>query len=132
MSITLGTISFGTNIHGTPVVSPWEYDISLQHFPGVYGETEFRGKWRGREITIPYHLYGYGTLVLLLADVVEMSSAIGTTGTLNINLGGGDSSSFTEVTFRGFFPEENPWKDGSGVNGWNQRGMLHFRQNGQE
>jgi hypothetical protein len=39
-----------------------------------------------------------------------------------------DGLEFLNVIFNGFEPEEDPWYDGSGVNGWQVKGMMKFRQ----
>lgn len=129
MTITLGAFSFGSgNIHGTPNLAPWDYSDTAQTFHGLLGETHLIGEAHGRDITIPFELTGYSTLTLLLSAVGTMADEYGTTGTLTIDLGGGDAPTLTNCIFNGFTPSEDPWKDGSGVNGWQQRGTLRFRQ----
>ena len=128
MTITHNGTSYGTHLHGTAHVGPWERSESVQIFPGVVGAYTLQGKKHHRMITIPFHLTGYATHVLLLSGVVEFGTLQGVSGSLVVDLGGGDSSTFTLCTFLGFEPSEDPWKDGSGVNGWQQQGMLKFRQ----
>lgn len=131
MTISIGSTSFGANIHGTPSVPPWEYDRTLQSFFGITGELMMLGAAKGRQITIMLQLTGYSSHYLLQTAVAEMAALLGAFGTLEVDLGGGDVSTFPLCTFEGFFPEEDPWRDGSGANGWQQRGQLRFRQAGQ-
>lgn len=130
MSITLNSYTFESpGIHGTPIVKPWEVGKVVQRFFGVTGEQQLTGARHAKEITITVHYYGYATLVLINADIATISGYQETlTGTLTIDLGGGDSSSYTNCIFQGYEPDEQPWLDGSGVNGWQQRGTLRFKQ----
>lgn len=130
MTVTLNT-SFGSHIHGTPNVSAWEFPVSRQVFFGTLGEYALYGKASGRWILIPWHMTGYTTLANLQAALNTLAGRLAETGTLTVDLGGGDSTAFNTCTFEGFEPDENPWKDGSGVNGWQVRGNLRFRQKGQ-
>jgi hypothetical protein len=127
MTITFGSFSFGSHIHGTPNVSPWDYSDTVQTFHGLRGETHLIGDSHGRDIVIPFELTGLSSLTNLLAAVEAMASEIGESGTLIIDLGGGDAPGYTPCIFNGFTPSEDPWRDGSGVNGWQQRGTLKFR-----
>jgi hypothetical protein len=54
---------------------------------------------------------------------VTLNDEINAAGTLDV-----DGLEFLNVIFNGFTPEEDPWYDGSGVNGWNCKGILSFRQ----
>lgn len=128
MSLTLTGIDFGTYIHGTMNVPPWEFSVARQRVFGVAGEQTLYGQAHARNITIPYHLYGYSTHAALQLQIGSLSTEATTSGTLVVDLGGGDSYSFTNVSFEGFEPSEEPWKDGAGVNGWQVRGTLKFRQ----
>jgi hypothetical protein len=130
MAITHAGTSFGSHIHGTPRVEPWEFDETRQHFFGLIGEYKILGKVKGREIAIPFHLTGYATHLLLQTGIQEFAILQGTTGTLSVEIGS-STSTYDDTTFYGFFPIEDPWLDGSGVNGWQQRGNLKFRQKGQ-
>lgn len=130
MSLTLGAYDLeAPSIHGTPVVRPWEVSRTAQRFFGLTGEQQLTGSRHVKEITIPVHYTGYATMVLLLADLTTLATyQESDAATLTIDLGGGDSSSFTNCIFTGFSPDESPWKDGAGVNGWQVRGTLSFRQ----
>jgi hypothetical protein len=109
-------------------VAPWERSEFVQRFPGVIGEYTLQGQKHSRTIAIPFELTGYSTHVTLQAAVHELGGYQGETGTLTYDLGGGDSASWTQVIFLGFDTSEDPWKDGSGVSGWHQKGTLKFRQ----
>lgn len=128
MSITLGATSFGNHIHGTAQVPPWERSESIQRFPGVTGAQVLQGAKHDRIISIPFQLTGYASHLLLQTGISDLSVLQGSTGSLTVDLGGGDSVTFTQCIFVGFEPSEDPWKDGSGVNGWQQKGTLRFRQ----
>ena len=128
MTITIGTFNFGTHLHGTPVVPPWEFSVGTQRFAGVIGEQLLFGSLHGRIVEIDFELYGFATQQLLQVAVALMAAAIGTSGTLTVTLSGSDITTLTLCVFYGFQPAEAPWLDGSGVNGWQQRGTLIFRQ----
>ena len=129
MTITIGAFSFGNYLHGTPVVPTWEFSRGIQRSPGVVGEQHLFGSVHGRQIVIPdFELYNIATHVLLQTQVALMSAAVGSNGDLVIDLGGGDAVTFTLCVFDNAEPLEPPWRDGSGVNGWQQKFNLHFRQ----
>jgi len=130
MTITLDSYTFeDPGIHGTPIVPQWEVGKTIQRFFGVVGQYQLTGVRHAHEITIDVHFYNYATMALLLADIATIGTKQETlTGTLTVDLGGGDSSSYTNCIFTGYEPDEPPWKDGSGQNGWQQRGKLRFRQ----
>lgn len=128
MTITFSTIPLNSEIHGTPRVPPWTFQRVTQTFFGVPGEVQLLGAAESREIVISYTMTGHATQLNLQAGIAQFALALGLTGDLEINLGGGDVTEFVDCTFDGFFPEEDPWYDGSGVNGWQCRGTLRFRQ----
>ncbi len=128
MTITFNGVPFNSTLHGTPVVPPWEFQRSSQTFFGVPGEYQLLGAANFRNITIKYEMTGHATHLNLQAGIAQFAIILGFTGTLEVDLGGIDVSSFDNCTFDGFFPEEPPWYDGSGVNGWQCRGELRFRQ----
>lgn len=115
-------------IHGIPQVGPWEVGKAIKRFFGVAGEYQLTGSAHSRSIVIPVHYTGLASLQALLADVTAVSEYQETIGTFTVDLGGGDSSSFDLCKFLGLELDEDPWKDGSGVNGWQVRGKLSFRQ----
>ena len=130
MTVSLAS-TFGSYLHGTPIVPPWEFAVNRQVYYGTLGELSMYSKVHGRNITIPFHLHGFATHVLLQTEIASITSRMGETGTLTVDLGGGDSSTYPYCTFEGMDQEENPWLDASGTNGWQVRGTLKFRQRGQ-
>lgn len=129
MSVSIGGTTFTTSsIHGTPIIPPWRFQRSAQGFFGVVGEYHVLGQLNAREIVLDFELTGYATLAAINSASTSINAGIGTSGTLSIDVGGGDVSSLTLCTFDGWEPSEAPWKDGSGVNGWQQKGKLHFTQ----
>ena len=128
MTISIASYTFGSTLHGTPVVPPWDFTRVSQKFFGVVGEQNLYGKFNSRYIMIPYTLIGHASHLLLQTEIASIVVQIGTAGSLVFNLGGGDSTTFTQCIFEGFEPSENPWRDGSGVNGWQVTGQLKFRQ----
>jgi len=128
MTITLGTIPFDSTIHETPNVPMWEYQRIRQTFFGVAGEVVFLGAAEGRDITIVYTMTGHSSHDDLQDGIAQFNLALGESGDLIIDLGGGDTTTYTNCIFYGFEPQETPWLDGSGVNGWQCKGTLRFRQ----
>lgn len=127
MTITMTTLTTGTNLHGTMQVGPWEYARATQSFFGTVGEYYLFGGARSREISAWLQFTGYASHALLQAALATLQSNIAKTGTVTLTIGA-DSTTFTNSTFEGFTPEEDPWLDGSGINGWNLRGRLKWRQ----
>lgn len=128
MSISIASTTFASTYYGTPHAPEFDFSRSSQVFFGLAGEYNLYGQAHSRTITIPYYLTGFSTQLALQQARAVLTVAVGTYGTLTYDLGGGDSTPFTFCTFEGFQPSENPWKDGSGTNGWNQAGTLIFRQ----
>ena len=128
MSISIGSFNFSSTIHGTPVVPPWEFTVSEQKWFALNGAYELLGSANARTIKISYEFTGNASHTALQSALATLSAAIGTIGTLVVDLGGGDSVSFTHCTFYGFQPSGQPMLDGSGVNGWEMQGELIFRQ----
>lgn len=128
MTITHNGTTFASTLHGTPVVPPWEFQRSIQRFFGVAGEYQLLGAANARQITIEYEMSGHPSHFDLQTGIAEFADFLGTVGTLVVTLPSSDFVTFTNCTFDGFFPNEAPWYDGSGVNGWQCRGQLRFRQ----
>ena len=127
MTISMTTLTTGSNLHGTMQVGPWEYARATQSFFGTIGEYHLLGGARGRELSAWLQFTGYGSHSLLQSAVSTLQQNIGEAGTVTMTIGA-NSVTFTNCTFEGFTPEEDPWLDGSGVNGWNLRGRLKWRQ----
>jgi len=116
-------INTGTHLHGSIKPGPYDAARVTQRWFGAVGEVIFTGKLSGRELTCWLQLTGYASHGLLHAGIVVLNDEINTSGTLDV-----DGLEFLNVVFNGFTPEEDPWLDGSGVNGWNCKGTLSFRQ----
>lgn len=123
MTITLGSIDTGTHPHGS--INAGSYDASrvTQRWFGVNGEMTLTGKLHGRDLSCWLILTGYASHALLHAGLATLNGYINTSGTLTVN-----SLEFLNVIFLGFEPEEDPWEDASGVNGWQVKGVMRFRQ----
>lgn len=127
MSITFGALSTGSHLHGSINAGPWEYAKSVQSFFGVTGEIHLNGGLRGRELTCWLLLSGYSTHALLHAGILTLQGYTSQAGSVVWTVGA-DTITYANCVFEGFTPEEPPWLDGSGVNGWTVLGNLKFRQ----
>lgn len=127
MTISMVSLTTGSNLHGTIQQGPWEYARASQAFFGTVGEYLLLGGARGRELSAWVQFVGYTSHSNLQAAIATLQSNIGEAGTLTVTIGS-NSTTFTNCVFEGMTPEEDPWLDGSGVNGWNLRGRLKWRQ----
>ena len=127
MTITLGSMSTGSALHGSIKAGAWDYARSIQTFFGLQGEYHLIGQQHGRELTAWCIPSGYAGHEELHNAIEALNAYIGIYGTLVWDVGS-DEKSFTNVVFNGFEPDEDPWLDGSGINGWQVRGTLRFRQ----
>lgn len=127
MTITCGTLNTGSELHGTIKPTAWSFSRSIQTYFGVTGAYRIHGRLHERELTCWLHPTGYATHALLQAAIESVNGAIGTSGTMTWTVGA-DSKTFTLCTFEGLELDEDPWLDGSGVNGWQAKGTLRFRQ----
>lgn len=127
MSIVLGALTTGTHLHGTVKPSAWDYTRNVQSFFGLTGEFHLQGRLHGRELTAWLIVRGYATHVLLQDEIEAINAYSGLSGTM-IWTSNTDIKNFTNCVFNGFEPDEEPWYDGSGVNGWQVLGQLKFRQ----
>jgi len=116
-------INTGSHLHGSVKPGPYDYARTTQRWFGTTGEMTFTGGMSGRELTCWLWLTGYASHGLLHAGIVTLSDATNKSGTLDVS-----GLEFLNVIFDGFTPDEDPWLDGSGVNGWQIKGMLKFRQ----
>jgi len=123
MTITIGALDTGTHPHGS--IKAGQYDAArvTQRWFGVNGEMTLTGGISGRELSCWLILTGYASHGLLHAGLANLQGLANTSGTLDV-----DGLEFLNVIFLGFEPEEDPWYDGSGVNGWQVKGMMRFRQ----
>lgn len=127
MSIVLGAVDTGTSLHGSIKVSSWDYSRTVQTFFGVTGEFHLQGRLHGRDLAAWYLPSGYATHALLHDAIETMNALSGTSGSM-VWTSGVDVKTFTNCVFNGFELDEDPWYDGSGVNGWLVQGQLRFRQ----
>lgn len=127
MTITCGTFTSGSELHGSIKVTPWDFSRNVQSFFGLTGEFHLHGRLHGRDLSAWILPRGYATHALLHTAIESVNGAIGTTGTLTWSVGG-DSKMFANCVFNGLDLDEDPWYDGSGVNGWQVLGQLRFRQ----
>ena len=127
MTIILGAVNTGTNLHGSINAGPYVYDQKVQHFFGVEGEYHLLGKLHGRDLSCWLMLYGFATHKLVQAGVAALNNLILENGTLKVTIAT-STFEFNDTVFLGFTPEEDPWYDGAGVNGWHVKGTMKFRQ----
>lgn len=114
-------------MHGSMRVGPWERSVSSQRFFGLVGEYRIQGGFHARELSTWVHPQGYATRSDLEAGMDSVNYYIGLTGTMSITIDG-NTTSFLNCEFEGVEMEEEPWLDGSGVNGWQVRCQMKFRQ----
>ena len=127
MTITQGAWNTGSLLHGTIKPTQWDYSRTVHSFFGVTGELHLQGRLHGRELSAWLLLSGYATH-MALHDAIETLNANSGTYDAVVWTVGGDSKTFTNCVFNGFEPDEEPWYDGSGVNGHIVLGHLKFRQ----
>lgn len=123
MTITLGDIDTGTHPHGSIKAGPYDYARATQRWFGVSGEYTMTGQLSGRDLSCWLLLTGYNSHGELHAGLANLQGLANTSGTLDV-----DGLEFLNVIFNGFELEEDPWLDGSGVNGWQVKGTMKFRQ----
>jgi hypothetical protein len=127
MTIAMATMTTGSNLHGTILPQPWNESRSIQTWFGLAGEYHLFGRLHGREFAAWMQFVGYTSHNLIQAAIETMNAQIGEFGTVTYTVGT-DIKTFGNSIFMGFTPEEDPWLDGSGINGWNCRGKLTWRQ----
>lgn len=127
MTITLGAINTGTHLHGSIKSEVWDVDRQRESFFGVEGEFYLLGAGKGRELSTWLLLYGFSTHALCHTGIDALNALINVNGTMTWTVGA-DVKTFTNTIFTGFVPDEDPWLDGSGINGWQVKGTMKFRQ----
>ena len=127
MTISMTTMTTGSNLHGPMKPGTVDFARSVQSFFGVVGEYHLMGKLRGRELTAWMQLTGYASHNAIQGALETIATWIGESGTTTWVVGA-DSKTFANTIFEGFTAEEEPWLDGSGNFGWNCRGELRWRQ----
>ncbi len=127
MSLVLGSFNTASMLHGSIHATPYEMSRSVSTFFGVTGEYHLLGKLKGRTLTAMLHPSGYASQDALQVDIASMNELIGETGSL-VSTVGADVVTYLNCIFEGFEMDEDPWKDGSGTNGWQVSGKVRFRQ----
>ena len=128
MSVTHAGTSLGLTLHGTPQPGQWQSPLVRQTWFGVRGEATLIGAQHGRQIKLMAHLSGYATLNAVLTKINALQALRGSFGSLVIDLGGGDITTYTLTLLETVKSTETPWLDGSGVNGWQCDIELIWRQ----
>lgn len=127
MSIVLGALDTGAALHGSIRATSWDYTRNVQSFFGVTGEFHLQGRLHGRDLVAWCLATGFSTHALLHDAIETINALSGTSGTMTWT-SAADIKTFTNCVFNGFDLDEDPWFDGSGVNGWQVLGQLRFRQ----
>lgn len=127
MSIVLGLVTTGGALHGSIRSTPWSFTETVQTWFGVEGAAIIQGRKHIRSLEAWVLPRSYATHTLLHQDIRVMNDLIGTTGTLVWTVGA-DITQYNDCVFDGFQETEEPWYDGSGVNGWQVLGTMKFRQ----
>ncbi len=128
MSVTFANSNLGLTIYDPPQPGQWDTPLARKSWFGVGGEATLVGKAKGRPVTMTAHLRGYASLNAVETAINSLQNLRGTFGSLVVDLGGGDATTYTLCTFESCTPTEMPWLDGSGVNGWQCGIRLEWRQ----
>ena len=128
MSITHASNDFGLTVHGIPQPGQWDAALSRHSWFGVVGELTLVGKNHGRTLELQAHLTGFASMSAILTQLNTLQTYRGNFGDLVVDIGGGDSTTYTKCTLESVEPTEVPWLDASGVNGWNCSIKLMWRQ----
>jgi len=123
----MGSLSTGGALHGSIKAGQWDRSESVQTFFAVVGEYRLQGRQHGRDLTTWCETFGYANRALLQDAVDAINAYQGDSGSVVCTIGGVDTT-FLNCVFQGFETDEEPWLDGSGVNGWVVRGTLKWRQ----
>jgi hypothetical protein len=134
MTITLAGYNFeAPALHGTVDVAPWNVGKVIKKFFAIVGDYQLTGAKHDKLLTIHNILWkGYATHLAAQSAIATSATYQEGSGTLTVDLGGGDSSNWTNAIFLGLQLQAPPNKDGSGVHGWMFRGQLQFRQQASE
>lgn len=123
MSVTLGTLDTGSNLHGTIESGLWTADRSVQTWFGLTGAAVLLGALHTRELQCWLQLSGYASHDAVQDGIDTINSNINQSGTLTVT-----GATWTNTIFLGYETTEPPWNDASGVNGWLSFGTLRFQQ----
>lgn len=125
MSITHDSFTFSHKA-GAMRFGPVAVPVQVDRFPGIKGESVITSKPFGREFWCSYTLDGLTHSNLLSALLNIDRNAGQLTGTVTVT--GNDSQTIENAVFLGFERNGPYFLDGSGVNGWVQRGRLRWIQ----
>lgn len=123
MSIAQNSFNFNDPIHGTVLAPGFAPQIAVQTFFGVLGAAVLTGQPTSRTLTVEVTYRGYSSQALLTTAIAQVQAKQGQTGTLTV-----DAINWPNCVFVNFEPIEAPFKEGSGVHGWVQRGKLTWIQ----
>jgi len=125
VSITHDGFTFGHKA-GVMQFGPVAVPIQIDRFPGLKGESIITGQPYGREFWCSYTLDGltHSELLEALLDIDRNAGQL--TGTVTVT--GNDAQAIDDAVFVGFERNGPYFVDGSGVNGWVQRGRLRWIQ----
>lgn len=127
MSITFGTLTTGTHPHGSITAGPWEGQVVRQRWWGVVGEAHLTGGLTSRTLTTWLTLIGYASHSALQAGIDTLMNYLTENGSVVVVISG-NTTTYTNCTFETCTPQDQPFLDGSGVNGWQQTFQLQWRQ----
>lgn len=127
MTIALGSMTTGSALHGSFRPTAWDVSRSMQTFFGLDGAYYLTGGRHERKLSAWCQPYGYSSHANLQAAISAINEYVNTFGTMTWIVGA-DSGSYTNTIFEGFEPEEDPWYDAAGINGWQVRGTMKFTQ----
>lgn len=127
MTITLGSLTTGSALHGTFKPTPWSFARTNQTFFGLDGAYILTGGRHTRELTTWVLPYGYSSHANLQAAIASVNESINTYGTMTWIVGA-DSGSYTNCIFNGLELDENPWYDAAGINGYQALCTIKFTQ----
>lgn len=123
----MGSLDTGSALHGSMKAGQWDRSFGVQRFFGVPGEYHLQGRPHGRDLSTWCHPSGYSTRSDIQDAIDLINTFQGDSGTVTLTIDG-NTTTFENCIFQGFEPDEEPWLDGSGTNGWQVRGTLRWRQ----
>ena len=127
MTITMASLSTGSALHGSLKAGQWERSVAVQRFFGLFGEYHLQGRPHGRDLTTWCQPYGYANRSDLQDAIDLINTHQGDSGSVFVEIGN-DQTAYDNCVFEGFEIDEEPWLDGSGINGWQVMGTLRWRQ----
>lgn len=127
MAILFDGTDFGEaagNFLFQPLTAPaYEMAEVIHRFWGVSSAAIHYSEQTDRQLAMSVIFKGFASEAALRTHIFNVQAKRGDTGTLQAN-----AVTWPNVAFLGFTPDSGPFWDGSGVNGWVQRGTFAFRQ----